>query len=359
MNFQLEGNKLIYHLDRLYEWKSGKDIFPLYLEIGPARRCNQRCVHCYISHYGFDGAILDEKIFLKLIEDIGNVGVKGIQFAGCGEPLFNKNLPKAIRMAHGRNISVALNTNGVIYSRDLVEETLGALTWVRYSILGCSAGTYALLHQVSQKQYDVLLRNIGDAVEIKKKQNYDSTIGVALYFFRECASEIVEFVELLRDVGVDYIQVKCPGYDSRNEFKPEPRLSKIYYNELKTVEGLTNEHFTTIVRWDQFESLDKEYDVTLKMDLPEGCLSLDFMAVVDSDGNVYSCNGHWQDDEYRYGSLHEYSFDEIWNSERKKQIVERLKRTIDHQACYSPCRNFSCNKFLWELTHPPKHVNLI
>jgi radical SAM protein with 4Fe4S-binding SPASM domain len=308
---------------------------------------------------GFDGAILDEQIFLKLMEDIGKVGVRGIQFAGCGEPLLNKALPKAIRMAYESDISVALTTNGVLYDRSLIEETLGAITWVRFSVLGCSPETYSLLHQVSPKQYDILLRNIRDAVETRNSRECEATIGVALYLFQENASEAVGFARTLRDIGIDYVQVKCPGYDTRNEYRPERGLGKIYLKELEEIETLSSESFTATVRWDQFEFGEKEQEGAPDLDLPDGCLSLDFMAAVDSDGRVYSCNGHWQDEEYCYGDLHESSFAEIWNSERKQGIVERLRRKVDHGACYSPCRNYSSNKFLWGLTHPPKHVNLI
>ena len=46
-------------------------------------------------------------------------------------------------------------------------------------------------------------------------------------------------------------------------------------------------------------------------------------------------------------------------NERKKKIVERLKQEVDYKDCYCICRNYSANKFLWDLTHPPQHVNLI
>jgi len=353
MKLQLGGNKLIYHLDRLQDWHSGKDIYPLYLEIGPARTCNQRCIHCYIDHLGFEGVMLEEEIFLKLIDDIGKIGVKGIQFAGCGEPLMNQSLPKAIEMAYERKISVALTTNGILYKKNLIEKTLGAITWVRYSILGGSPETYSLLHRVNMKQFNILLKNISDAVEIRRMHKYKATVGIAMFLFRENACEIVEFAKRMKDIGVDYLVVKCPGYDPRNEYKPERGLESIYINELKEIENLSDGGFKAHVRLDQFKGESK------RPELPQGCLSLDFMGAVDSDGKVYSCNGHWRDDRYCYGDLHKSSFIEIWNSERKKKIVERLKQEVDYKDCYCICRNYSANKFLWDLTHPPQHVNLI
>ena len=59
---ELSGTKIMYHLDRVNAWNNNEDIAPLYLEIGPSRNCNQRCVHCYIGHFGFDGVNLEEEL---------------------------------------------------------------------------------------------------------------------------------------------------------------------------------------------------------------------------------------------------------------------------------------------------------
>jgi len=353
MKLQLEGNKLIYHLDRLNQWKKGKAIYPLYLEIGPSRVCNQRCIHCYVDHLGFQNTILEEDILLKLIDDAGKMDVKGIQFSGCGEPLLNKALPKAIQRAHKKKISVALTTNGVLYTKDLVKKSLEGITWIRYSVLGCSPETYAKLHKVGPSQFDVLMMNIEDALAIRKKNGYKATIGIAMFLFKENVHEVTGFARKMKAMGVDYFAVKCPGYDPRNKYKPERGLEKDYEGTLKEIESLGSDKFKAVVRWDQFRGESRGCD------LPAGCLSVDFMAVVDSDGNVYCCNGHWGNAEYCYGNLHDKSVIKIWNSKRRKAIAKKVKEKADHSACYCICRNYSVNKFLWDLQHPPEHVNLI
>ena len=353
MNLQLEGNKLLYHLDRLYDWSKGRAVYPLYLEIGPVSACNQRCVHCYISHRGFRNSLLKEEPFLRLINDISQVGVKGIQLAGCGEPLLNKAVPKAIREAGRHNISVALTTNGVLYEQKIIEETLPATTCVRVSILGGTPETYSLLHRAPASQFNKLLRNIREAVRFKKRNAYSATIGIAMFLFRENGPEILDTAKLMRDIGVDYFVVKCPGCDPKNKYRPEKGLEKIFAEELRAVEKLNSSSFHARVRWDQFAGEDK------RANLPAGCLSLDFMAVVHSDGGVYSCNGHWGEKRYCYGNINASSFIEIWNSEERKRISERLKKSAAHADCYCICRNYSANKLLWDLTHPPLHVDLI
>ena len=88
-------------------------------------------------------------------------------------------------------------------------------------------------------------------------------------------------------------------------------------------------------------------------------MSLAFQCAIDSDGKVYTCNGHWQDKDFCYGDLHDNSFIDIWYSERKKSIVEKVACKVNYGECYFPCRHYASNVQLWDLTHPPDHAGLI
>lgn len=55
--------------------------------------CNLQCRHCYAesSPYSGDGDLLDESDYLRLINEIADLGCKQIQFIG-GEPTLNRSL---------------------------------------------------------------------------------------------------------------------------------------------------------------------------------------------------------------------------------------------------------------------------
>lgn len=356
MSYQLEGNKLLYHLDRVASWNKGELTYPLYLEVGPSRACNQRCNHCYIMHLGFENVNLEREVFLKLINDASEVGVKGIQLAGCGEPLINKATPDAIRLAHSKGIAIALTTNGMLLSKDVADSVIPYTEWTRVSFLGTDPKSYSFHHKVDEVWFERVLQNLQYAASVKSK---DTTLGMALYVFPENGSNIVEFVKRVRDIGLDYIQIKCSGYDHRNTYSPPRGLAEEFADQLKEAECLSTQSFKVQVRWDQFALGEMESKGEIMFELPEGCLSLDFMAVVDSDGSVISCNGHWREEDYTYGNLNENSFKEIWESDRRISITKRMNKHVEHSECYSPCRNYSCNKLLWDLKNPPEHVNLI
>jgi len=45
-------------------------------------------------------------------------------------------------------------------------------------------------------------------------------------------------------------------------------------------------------------------------------------------------------------------------SERYWEIVGKVEE-IDINKCYSNCRTHAINEFVWQLKHPPEHVNFV
>lgn len=53
------------------------------------------------------------------------------------------------------------------------------------------------------------------------------------------------------------------------------------------------------------------------------------------------------------------TFKEIWESKRRLEIVRRVSsEQFDLSKC-GLCRQNNINKFLWELSNPPEHINFI
>ena len=43
---QIEGHKLMYHVDEVSRWLKGDVVAPIYVEIGLINSCNHNCVFC-------------------------------------------------------------------------------------------------------------------------------------------------------------------------------------------------------------------------------------------------------------------------------------------------------------------------
>jgi len=348
---QLSGHKMLYHLEHLNKWVKGEDFYPIYVELGPTTVCNQRCIHCYIRYLGFKNVFLDRKIMLKLVRDLGRIGVKALCFAGTGEPFMHKATPEVILEAKKSGLDVACATNGVLFTRDIAEKVLGSLTWIRFSILGGSKETYMKLQGAKEQDWDRLLTNLKHTVGIKRKEKLDTAIGIVFFIFKENGHEVLGLAKQMKEIGVDYFVVKPVGDYEKNKYVAQKDLKEEFEKELKAVDGLSSQYFKAQVRWDMFEKWEtKPY---------KKCLSLGFMTVIEADGGVYACGGYWQDKRYCYGNLYEKSFPRIWDSPERKELMKYIQERTNFKECYNCCRNHTINKFLWQLHEVPMHVNFI
>jgi len=341
----------LYHLEVLNKWERGEDFYPVYVELGPTTVCNHRCVHCYIRYLGFKTVFLDRGVMLKLVRDLGRLGVKALCFAGTGEPFLHKATPEAIHEAKKSGLDVAVATNGVLFSRDIAEKTLPDLTWIRFSVLGGGSATYKKYQGAHEGDWERLLKNLAEAVRIKKKRRLGVTIGVVFFVFKGNGVDIVPLARLLKKIGVDYLVIKPVGDYRKNKFLADKDLHLAFGRGLKIAEKLSTKGYLVQVRWDMFQKWGEK---------PYGkCLSLPFMTVIDADGGIYACGGYWQDKRYLYGNLYKHSFKQIWDSPKRKRLSKYMESRVDFKECYNCCRNHSINRFLWSLTQKPAHVNFI
>jgi len=85
------------------------------------RRCNLRCLHCYIDAGSPDKGELTTGEALNLIDQFSQIGVPLILFTG-GEPLMRGDLFELASYARGRGIKVALSTNGTLITREVASK---------------------------------------------------------------------------------------------------------------------------------------------------------------------------------------------------------------------------------------------
>ena len=81
--FGIDGHKLIYHLDRVNEWQNGKQIAPLFLEVGINQTCNVACSYCYYAVPDNQKPdIIPTDRLIAFFQEAAEIGVKGVAIAG-------------------------------------------------------------------------------------------------------------------------------------------------------------------------------------------------------------------------------------------------------------------------------------
>jgi len=347
-----DSHKLMYHPKQLVKWLNDEPV-PLHAEIGITNRCNHRCKFCILDWTTHGQMDIDTNVLDKTLKEMSEMGVKSAYYAGEGEPTLHKDFAHFIEYGKSLGISQSVSTNGTLYTKELAEKTLKHLSWMRFSIDTGTADTYSKIHGVAPKFYDIVLQNIKDCVAIKKKNNYDVEIGVQLVLMYDPPN--IHEAEILgkwcKEAGVDNFQVKPAHNHPKSSFATG--LYKFVHDSLQeNLMKLQTDDFTVVVRTKSAERLiqDKNYKV---------CHGFDFYVIIDTFGNIIPCAIFYTEQDYMYGNLYKNSFKEIWTSQRRKDIIQKIS---DRKFC--TCSKYSCrldvlNRFLQRIKYPERNDEFI
>ncbi len=349
---RIDSHKLIFHPQRVAEWLKGKNIYPLEVEIAPSGGCNHRCLFCALDYMEYKPVLLEKKLILKNLKEMAEKGLKSVIFAGEGEPLLNKKTPEIINTTKSYGIDTAMSTNGVLLTREVTEECLKSLTWIRFSVSAGTSATYDLIHRGKSGDFEKAVENIRQAVVVKKSRNLDTTLGVQLLLIPENIKEVVTLAKLLREIGVDYFTVK--------PFSKHPKSNCSIDSEFNYQDYIDLERQLNELETDAYRIYFRENSMKKKASgkIYDKCFGLPFFTYIDANGQVWPCIAFLGDNELCFGSLKELSFVEIWEGKRRTEILG-IFDAMDIKKCRELCRLDEINSYLHQLKHPGAHVNFI
>lgn len=350
--YNIDGHKLTHHVHRVADWLDGKNVYPIYVEISPAGACNHRCTFCSVDFMGYQPRLLDASILKERLEEMGRLGIKSVMFAGEGEPFLHKQLAEVIVHAKRSGIDVAITTNGVLLKPEIAEEILGCTEWIKVS---CNAGTpesYAKVHQTKLRDFNRVIDNLAQAVQVKKQHNYNCALGLQMILLPEVADEVEGLAKLARDIGMDYFVVKPYTHHLKNAHNFEVQYDN-YYHLVEVLSELNTTDFNVVFRTTAMQKWDK------KQRDYHRCQALPFWAYIDAGGTVWGCSVYLQNERFNYGNIFENSFQAIWEGEKRLSSLQWVQEEFNISTCKLNCRMDEVNRYLWSLKHPPEHVNFI
>lgn len=362
------ASKLLYHADRLSEYIKTDSTFPINIEINLIDVCNQACRWCismysHISNPSLSAeekksrlSIVNEsfsapnnrkiqqgidiKYLKKFLEDIKRLGTKAIVYSGGGEPMIFKEADEAIQHASNLGFDVGIMSNGQ-FKKDLIPIIGEMAKWIRISLDTFNAEAYE--YQKFTKGFEQVIENIKELVKYPVKVGLNMNIAEWNY------KEIIDFAFRGKELGVDYVQyrpvLKLPFEQKYNDpyrtTLGEDLLEKIEIL-LIAAEQLSDDKFKAMVSWDKFKDIKKDdFGRNYK-----ACEGHNFMNVLGSDGKWQVCMYYLGDDRFTYGNIYENSADEIWKSNKKKQVDEFTKTKLDLSKCQVSCRLHQKNKLI-------------
>lgn len=370
--YQIDGEKIRYHPDRVNEWLSGSRIvYPIYVEISPVGSCNHRCTFCAVDYIGYKNVSLETENLMRSLSEMGSLGVRSVMFAGEGEPLLHKDIAKIVRHTKDKaGIDVSITTNATPVTRGFCEEALPFTTWIKASINAGDSKTYAEIHQTKNaRDFERVWANMRMLVETREGLRLDRinhTLGAQMVLLPENASGATEFVKRARETGLDYAVIK--PY-SQHKSSITHRYEGLRYGQFdglfEELKAFNSEGFKVISREKTMKELEKESQNYSR------CPSTPhFWAYIMANGDVYGCSAYLTDDRFCYGNINSQTFSEIWGGEKRMRSIGHVANHLDISECRINCRMNQVNNALVEIRNSgikaempkgevPPHVNFI
>ena len=352
--FRIDSHKIQYHAARLGDWLAGANVYPIYIETSPSGACNHRCRFCGKDFMKYQPRFLDWAVFRERLEEMGRLGVKSIMHAGEGEPLLHKNLADMIQVGKSAGIDQAVNTNGVLFTPEKAEQILPYSEWVRVSLDAASREVYAHLHGTRPEDFDKAVSNLAEAVKLRNAAGWRCAVGIQMLLLPENRHEAKTLAAMARDMGVDYLAIKPYSQHPLGSSREYEDIN--YQKDLALADELKEFNapgFNVVFRLHAMRKWDnavRSYD---------RCQAMAFWTYIDAGGFVWGCCNYLGDERFALGNLCEESFQEVWEGERRRAFLEWVNADLDAHQCRVNCRMDEVNRYLWDLKHPPEHVNFI
>lgn len=282
---------------------------------------------------------------LALLDEFKRAGVQAIQYTGGGEPTVHPEHEKVMQRGLDLGFKQALVSNGLKWSAELKSIILPQFSWVRVSIDAGTATTYSKTRGTPLHAWDKVLENCRSLSGWIKAQRSACTFGVGWVVTTENWREIVEGVQVAKDVGAVNVRLSAL-------FSPDG--SKPYVDIYEDIKGLIAE---ARARYQDDGFLVHDRFGERVQDLVDGnpdyknCPYMRYTTYVGGDQNNYICCVYSYSKRGKMTSLKDQPFDEWWASDERKQFMDKF----DARGCERCMFNDKNRALNYLLEDDPKH----
>ena len=312
-------NKILYFPEHLRKWLAGEVIYPINVEVDLSNSCQLKCSMCNYANLR-SAEWLSKSDIERVLTQLVTVGVRSVTWSGGGEPLTNPYAGYAFEMAWNLGLKQGIYTNGLLLDKHL--QTVDRYCdWVHISLHAASPATYRAITGIDS--FDKVVQNI----KYLLKTRHRLVVGMGMVTIPENEHEILDFYQRSKVLGVNYCGFKPSCYIS------DPVVLQRMWN---VVNGLPEDVVKTPYRYlDQMLEDPHPY---------KACHGHNFIGCVGAreDLPLWLCCSARGIEAQRLGSLKTQTFESIWYSPRRRDIIQN----IDLSKCMRSCRPHALNKTL-------------
>ena len=348
--------KILKHPDKLRALRDGRITAPIAVRIKPENACPHSCFWCSYSAqaissedndknmlselYEKRSRIPPEKMF-EILDDLKEMGVKGITFSGGGEPLIYPWIEKALKKALDNHLDLSIITNGQRL-KGRIAGYLSQAKWVRISLDACTAETAEATRKISCGKFDEIVRNMKLFSEIKSE---DCEFGINFVISHKNHHEVYEAAKFFQELGLDHIKY-TPRWIDHDQVDSSTGLGWIDYHApfkqsvIDQIERAKRDFNINI-----YDTYENDFNLTGKNFRPyKKCPTMEITPVIAADQMVYTCHDKAYTDLGKMGSIVDKSFKELWFSGEVRQFIRDFnpQERCKHHCTYDS-RNLLTN----------------
>jgi len=208
--------------------------------------------------------------------------------------------------------------------------------------------------------------NIRDAVDIKRRNNLQVTIGLQMVLMPEYGDQILPLAKLGRVLQPDYLVIKHCSDDELGTLGVDYAAYRPLYGILGEAETLSTDEYTVKVKWSKIQEEGQRRYVQ--------CYGPPFIMQLSGSGLVAPCGSFFAEayKQYWIGNIADTPFKELWQSDRYWAVMEHLASPgFDaRMMCACLCHQHKVNEYLWDLKQSnielcdpcgamPQHINFV
>lgn len=332
MSTRYSSTKVFHFSDKVNSlpFATGQVLPPLHVRIKPTNRCAHNCWYCAYKADSLqlgsdmnkrDDIPLDK--MLEIITDLDRMGVSAVTFSGGGDPFYYPHLKETLLALVDTDIKFASLTNGAKLKGELADIFAEHGSWLRVSIDGWDAASYAKYRGVSEKEFPKVMNNL--AAFAKKDGN--CFLGVSLIVDQDNAGHLNEFVGSLKDTGVDSVKISpcIVSNDGReNNRYHEPIYRRVREQVNTAIQNYADADFEI---FDAYHELDEKFTKAY-----DWCPYVQVLTVIGADQKVYSCQDKAYNEKGELGDIRQQSFADFWMSDKNNFFKVKPSRDCNHHC---------------------------
>ena len=339
----LDGSNIGYHRERVEAWERGERVAPVFMDIAWTRKCQAACHFCYAQAQASEGGEITRDIAMQFLEDAAEIGVLAMNYISDGESTMVPWYAEAVEKATDLGIAIGAGTNGISLSQEVLERILPRLLSLRINFSAGERKRYAEIMGLKQAVYDIVIRNIRNAVKLVRDNKWPCIVNMNLVCDPKDADQLLPFAKLAKDLGVHYAIIKHCAVDTDGVLDVDYKSYDGIGDTLRQCEALSDDTTKIVVKWNKLKHQGiRQYS---------RCLGPPFALQMSGNGLIAPC-GPLFNEKYRafhVGNITTQRFKDMFHSERYWEVMRYLASDEfdPRKRCPSDCMQNLTNDWLY------------